>query len=137
MENGKEHENQKNNEAMEFYSDIPGQPYPELPRRDSETSAWLEGRKKIFERMRQQEKTIIAQLIERLSKFDNENAFSEELHKLQAMAKEIGGQTVGVRNVIVMSPTGQEYNLAVLFRPRREISQKDEVPVFGVMILAL
>jgi len=116
------------------YDDNPGTPYPEMPLKAEDVTRWFAGQKKIFERMRGQEKAIVKDVETKLREASTQHSFDNYLQELQAGNALLTTNTVAVRNIEVQSPSGQNYAIAVIFKPRREISQKDEEPVFGVIV---
>lgn len=125
----------ENTSSPDPYADIPGVPYPEWFLSPEDATQWLEGKKKIFERMKQQEKQIVAELKETLEHAKTQEEFDALIAPLKAAAAKLGGQTVAVRNITVVAPSGVSYVIAVVFKPRRDIAQKDEKPEFGIMVM--
>lgn len=120
--------------AIDPYADTVGVPYPERPLAPEDMEVWFEGRNKIFERMKQQEKGAVEELKQRFKKVEDQVAFDALVAELQAAAKALGGDTVAVRNFTVMSPAGEEHDVAIIIKPRREIVQKDEPVVYGALV---
>lgn len=116
------------------YADIRGVPYPVQPLRAEESEAWGKGMREIFERMKNEERQIIENLQEALR-----TATQEEFEQYRKLAREsighLGGKTVNVAGEFEgTSPTGIQYTVLVMFRPRTNITQKDEPPAFAFAI---
>ncbi len=125
----------KENVSSDPYADIQGVPYPELPLSISGATAWMDGQKKIFERMKYQEKEIVTDLKLKFDQVKTQEEFDALVDELTAATSQLGGQTVAIRSFSVTSPSGADYEIAVMFKPRRDIAQKDEVPRFGIMLM--